>query len=61
MIKSRDIINDCLFYISVASLYMTGDCSFTIACHVDSELTLLKITPSMGDFFMVKNLNSWCG
>jgi hypothetical protein len=29
---------------------MTGDCSFTIACHVDSEFTTLKITLSMGDF-----------
>ena len=29
---------------------MAGDCSFTIACHVDSELMILKITLSMGDF-----------
>ena len=29
---------------------MAGDCSFTIACHVDSEFTTLKITLSMGDF-----------
>ena len=35
--------------------YMTGDCSFTIACHVDPELMTLKITLSMGDFLMVKN------
>ena len=34
---------------------MAGDCSFTIACHVDSELTILKITLSMGDFLMMKN------
>ncbi len=31
-----------------------GDCSFTIACHVDSELMTLKITLTMGDFLMVK-------
>ena len=36
-------------------VYMAGDCSFTIACHVDSEFTTLKITLSMGDFLMVKN------
>ena len=29
---------------------MAGDCSFTIACHVDSELMTLKITLIMGDF-----------
>ena len=34
--------------------YMAGDCSFTIACHVDSELMTLKITLTMGDFLMVK-------
>ena len=42
-------------------VYMAGDCSFTIACHVDSEFIALKITLSMGDFLMVKNFNSWCG
>ena len=47
--------------VPVASLYMAGDCSFTIACHVDSELMLLKITQFQGDFLMVKNFNSWCG
>ena len=39
---------------------MAGDCSFTIACHVDSEFTTLKITLSMGDFLMVKKFSSWC-
>ena len=29
---------------------MAGDCSFTIACHVDSELMTLKITQLQGDF-----------
>ncbi len=29
---------------------MAGDCSFTIACHVDSELMTLKITLTTGDF-----------
>ena len=29
---------------------MTGDCSFAIACHVDSELMTLKITLTTGDF-----------
>ena len=33
---------------------MAGDCSFTIACHVDSELTILKITLATGDFLMVQ-------
>ena len=37
---------------------MAGDCSFTIACHVDSELTILKITQLQGDFLMMKNFNS---
>ena len=41
--------------------YMTGNCYFTIACHVDPEFTLLKITLTTGDFLMVKNFNSWCG
>ena len=36
-------------------VYMAGDCSFTIACHVDSEFTTLKITLTTGDFLMVKN------
>jgi hypothetical protein len=40
---------------------MTGDCSFTIACHVDPEFKLLKITRTQGDFLMVQNFNSWCG
>ena len=40
---------------------MAGDCSFTIACHVDSELMTLKITLATGDFLMVKNCNPWCG
>ena len=40
---------------------MAGDCSFTIACHVDSELMILKITLRMGDFLMVNNYNPWCG
>ena len=31
-------------------VYMAGDCSFTIACHVDSEFTTLKITLTTGDF-----------
>ena len=39
---------------------MAGDCSFTIACHVDSELMILKITQLQGDFLMVKNFNPWC-
>jgi len=34
--------------------YMAGDCSFTIACHVDSEFMTLKITLTTGDFLMVK-------
>ena len=43
-------------------LYMAGgDCSFTIACHVDPEFKLLKITRTQGDFLMVQNFNSWCG
>ena len=29
---------------------MAGDCSFTIACHVDSEFMILKITQLQGDF-----------
>ena len=41
---------------------MAGDCSFTIACHVDSGFMLLKITLSMGDFLMVKKIvKYWCG
>ena len=37
---------------------MIGDCSFTIACHVDSELMTLKITLSMGDFLMVEKMSN---
>ena len=36
---------------------MAGDCSFTIACHVDSEFTTLKITLSMGDFLYSEKIS----
>ena len=40
---------------------MAGDCSFTIACHVDSELTILKITHTQGDFLYSEIIiELWC-
>ena len=37
---------------------MAGDCSFTIACHVDSELMTLKITHAQGDFLYGEKLSN---
>jgi hypothetical protein len=37
---------------------MTGNCSFTIACHVDPEFKLLKITQFQGDFLYDKKLSN---
>ena len=33
---------------------MTGNCSFTIACHVDPEFYITKITLARGDFLVLK-------
>nr|DAX42533.1 MAG TPA: hypothetical protein [Caudoviricetes sp.] len=32
---------------------MTGNCSFTIACHVDPEFYITKITLARGDLLVV--------